>query len=250
MTETSDNAFLGGRLNILQPKVGYRAGADPVFLAAAVGAKPGQTALDLGCGVGTAMLCLATRVPGLELVGVELQSELAALARENLSRNSLSGDVWQADISAMPHDLKARRFDHVMTNPPFFDRKAGSRAADAGREQGRGETIDVDAWLGFAIERIEPKGSLTVVNRIERLPDCLTALQGKVGHITVLPLAPRIGRPSKLFVLNAIRGSKGAFCLRSPLVLHTGVRHETDGDSYTEQAQAILRGGAALLLRD
>ncbi|MEO0916318.1 MAG: methyltransferase, partial [Pseudomonadota bacterium] len=62
MTATTDNAFLGGRLQVLQPAVGYRAGADPVLLAAAVDAGPGHSVLDVGCGVGTALLCLGTRV--------------------------------------------------------------------------------------------------------------------------------------------------------------------------------------------
>ena len=57
-TETTDNAFLGGRVQLLQPRRGYRAGVDPVLLAAAVAARPGEAVLELGCGVGTALLCL------------------------------------------------------------------------------------------------------------------------------------------------------------------------------------------------
>lgn len=250
MIETSDNAFLGGRLRVLQPKAGYRAGADPVFLAAAVDAKPGQSVLELGCGVGTAMLCLTARIPDLDLVGVEYQEELAALARENLARNNVDGQIRHADIKALPGDIKARRFDHVITNPPFFDREAGSRAGNASREHGRGETMNLDAWLGFAVKRIAPGGHLTLINRVERLPECLSNISGRVGHITVLPLAPRVGRPAKLFILRAIRGSKGPFELRHPLVLHEGSRHVVDGDSYTEAAQSVLRDGAALQLND
>ena len=77
MSETREDAFLGGRLTIRQPVRGYRAGADPVFLAAAVAAKPGERVLELGCGVGTALLCLGARVAGLDLTGVERQGDLA-----------------------------------------------------------------------------------------------------------------------------------------------------------------------------
>lgn len=80
-TDTTDNGFLGGRLQLLQPRRGYRAGLDPVLLAASVAARPGQAVLELGCGVGTALLCLGARVPGLSLTGVELQPDYAALAR-------------------------------------------------------------------------------------------------------------------------------------------------------------------------
>jgi tRNA1Val (adenine37-N6)-methyltransferase len=80
------DAFLGGRLHVWQPARGYRAGTDPVFLAAACPARSGEHVLELGCGVGVASLCLAARVEGLALTGVERQVDYAALARRNAER--------------------------------------------------------------------------------------------------------------------------------------------------------------------
>ena len=81
--ELSTDAFLGGRLSIMQPIRGYRAAADPVLLAAAVPARAGDAVLELGCGAGVASLCLGQRVPGLIQFGLELQPAYAALARRN-----------------------------------------------------------------------------------------------------------------------------------------------------------------------
>ena len=94
------NAFLGGRVQLWQPREGYRAGIDPVLLAATVPAQPGQRVLELGCGAGPALCCLGVRVPGLALTGIEVQPAYAALARRNLSENGLSGTVIEADIAA------------------------------------------------------------------------------------------------------------------------------------------------------
>jgi tRNA1Val (adenine37-N6)-methyltransferase len=58
---TTVDGFLGGKLQVEQPVSGYRAATDPVYLAAAVPAKAGQTVLDVGCGVGVASLCLGVR---------------------------------------------------------------------------------------------------------------------------------------------------------------------------------------------
>ena len=55
----TEDGFLGGRLRILQPDKGYRAGIDSVFLAASVPCGPGETALEAGIGTGVAALCLA-----------------------------------------------------------------------------------------------------------------------------------------------------------------------------------------------
>ncbi|MEO1537123.1 MAG: methyltransferase [Pseudomonadota bacterium] len=248
MTDTRASSFLDGRLTIEQPVTGYRAGADPVFLAAAVGASAGEQVLELGCGVGTAFLCLGARVPGLDLTGVELQPALAELAERNLARNGIKGRVIAADLAALPLDLRARRFDHVLMNPPFFRRDEGSSAPDDSREQGRGETIDLMVWLDVALRRIKPGGTLTVVNRIERLPECLAGIAKRAGDVTVLPLAPRRDRAAKLFLLGARKGAKGPFVLKAPLVLHRGARHVADGESYTDAAQNILRKAAALPL--
>ena len=57
-TNFSTDDFLGGKLRVKQPKKGYRAGIDPVLLAASVNAHIGDNILDLGCGVGVASLCL------------------------------------------------------------------------------------------------------------------------------------------------------------------------------------------------
>ena len=110
--------FLGGKLRVYQPRKGYRAGVDPVLLAASIPAQSGQTVLELGCGVGVASLCLSTRVSGLTVTGVELQKDYADLAAQNATENGASFDVVNADLRHLPADLRQKRFDHVIMNPP------------------------------------------------------------------------------------------------------------------------------------
>ena len=248
MTETRDDAFLGGRLRIRQPVTGYRAGADPVFLAASVRAKPGETVLDLGCGVGTALLCLMARLPEVSVTGVEREKVFADIARFNVRANGIPAEIIAADIENLPSDLMAQSFDHVMFNPPFFDRSRGSAALDTNREAGRGASKTLRIWADVALRRLRPGGNLSVIQRIEQLPAMVSALTDRAGDIQVLPLQPRRNRPAKLFILNAKKGAKGDFSLRAPLILHRGDAHVEDGDSYTDTANAILREGAALVM--
>ncbi|WP_147109146.1 tRNA1(Val) (adenine(37)-N6)-methyltransferase [Tateyamaria sp. syn59] len=247
MTSTLDadlthDAFLGGRLHLWQPRLGYRAGVDPVLLAASVPAKPGQSVLDLGCGVGTAALCLGARVEGLDLWGVERQADYAALAQ----RNGL--DTFAADLTDLPEALKARSFDHVLANPPFFDREAGHVASDLGREAGRGVETPVAAWIDAAARRLRHKGYLHMIHRAERVPDLLAGALGRLGSPEIWPLCPRIGKPAELAIFRARKNGRADFRLHFPIILHKGERHEQDAESYTPEIQAVLRAGAALHL--
>jgi tRNA1(Val) A37 N6-methylase TrmN6 len=243
--ELTRDAFLGGRLSLLQPREGYRAGTDPVLLAAFVPARAGENVLDLGCGAGTAALCLAARVPGLELHGLELQPAYAALARRNALDNGITLHVHEGDLRAMPKDLRALAFDHVLTNPPFHSAATPSR--DAGRAVAHHEGgAGLADWIVAGLRRLRPGGTLSLVQRIDRLPEALAALAGRAGAVEVLPLAARAGRPAGRFLLRARKGSRRPFVLHAPLVLHEGPAHARDGDDYAPAARAVLRDLAAL----
>ncbi len=244
--DLTDDGFLGGRLRILQPRVGYRAATDPVLLAAAVPAKPGQRALELGCGAGVASLCLLSRVPGLSVTGIERQAAYADLARQNAARNSLDLMVIEGDLARMPKPMLAQSFDHVLANPPYFRASDGTMATDPGREAAfREETLLAD-WTDAALRRLKPGGWLTMIHLTDRLGDILATLSGRAGSVTILPVAPRVGRPASRVILRARKGGKAPLTLLAPFILHDGPDHLRDGDDFSPAARAVLRQGAAL----
>lgn len=245
-SDLTRNNFLNGRVRLWQPRAGYRAGVDPVLLAAAVPAKPGQTVLELGCGAGAAILCVLARVSGVYGVGVELQTPYAELARRNADENDAQLEVIEADLSALPAELKQRQFEHVIANPPYYRAGAHSAAIDRGRRIALGEGTPLDSWFDTAARRLAPRGYLHMIQKADRLPDMMSGCTGRLGSVEVLPLAARMGRAAELVILRARKGGKAAFRLHAPLILHTGDRHEKDGESYTTQVSAVLRDGAAL----
>ena len=242
----SRDAFLGGKVTLFQPKTGYRAGIDPVLLAASVPVRAGQSLLDLGCGAGAAALCVGARVPGVALTGVEQQAAYAALARRNGQANGVDFQVIQADVAALPDALRQRQFDHVIANPPYFDPTRRSAATDAGREAALSAQTPLAIWIETAARRLRAKGYLHLVLHISQMPEALAACSARLGSIEVLPVTARAGRPAHVILLRARMAGRAAFRLHNPLVLHEGARHDRDGDSYTEQVTAVLRDGAAL----
>lgn len=246
MGRLSTDEFLGGRVTLHQPRAGYRAGIDPVLLAASLPAAPGEQVLDLGCGAGAASLCLAARVPGVRVTGLECQPDYADLARRNAAANGVEMTIITGDLGAMPDALRQRQFAHVMANPPYFDRRRGTAARDDGRETALGERTPLADWVREAAKRAAPGGHVTFIQRAERLPDLLSLAQDRLGSLEVLPLIPRRGRAARLILLRGRKGGRARFRLHDGWVLHEGDAHSGDRENYTAATACVLRRGGAL----
>ena len=247
--DTTEDAVLGGRLVLRQPKRGHRFGHDAILLAAAVDAQGGRIAVDLGAGVGTAGLALAHRVPRLDVRLIEVDPTLAALARENAARNMLAGRVSVAELdiaTATPLDfiekamLRPGAADHVLMNPPFNDPARQNVSPDPKRQQAHVAHDDtLRVWLNCASRLLKPQGTLTLIWRATGLGDVLTALQG-FGGISVVPIHPKPGSAAIRVLVNAVSGGAAPFALFPPLTLNNA-----DGKPSAE-AEAILRGGGTI----
>ncbi len=238
---TTRDALLGGRVLLYQPRKGQRASADAVMLAAAVPARRGQQVLELGCGTGVAMLCLAARQPGLQIDGVEIQPDLVALATRNIAANG-----QEASLHAVPGDIRTRipgiqpnSYDQVFANPPYFEPGAHRQAADPGRALAR-QGSDSAAWVAAMLRHCKPGGRITLIQRVEQLGALLAALAPKAGSIELVPLHSKPDQPAKRLILRAVKGGKAPLVLRPGLVLH-----QPNGE-YFPEIDAVLREGAAL----
>lgn len=242
-SDITEDRILGGGLVLRQPASGYRTGIDPVFLAAAMPLCARGRALDLGCGVGAAALCLALRQPGLQVTGLEIQPALAELARANVTLNGLGERVSIAtgDLLRPPAEIGAGGFDMVLANPPFHEAGKFSAPREPGRARGHMEgEADLAAWIDCALNLAASRSVLALIHKPERLGDILAALEGRAGAVRVFPLWAGPGKPARRILLRAEKGSAAALTLHAGLVLH-----DADG-RYSVAAEAVLREGAAL----
>ena len=243
-SETQDY-LLGGRVQIRQPAEGYRVAIDPIFLAASMTPEPETTILDVGAGVGAASLCLAARVPGCRIVGLEMQRDVVRLASENIILNSMRGrvEILAGDLLRPPPRLAAGTFAHVMANPPYFESTNHTPSSNLNKalSHGEGEAV-LEHWIRFALLMVRPKGTVTFIHRADQLDRILAYFAGKMGDIVIYPLWPGKDKPAKRVLLRGCKNSNGPLRFSPGMVLHG-----LDG-RFTPQAEAILRDGAALTL--
>lgn len=241
MDFTTDD-FLGGKVQLRQPVGGYRATSDAVLLAAAVDAAGAVKVLDVGCGSGAVSLCAAARLPLAEISGIELQPEMAVLARENIVLNGLQNrlSVFESDIRAKRIDgVPTGGFDWVVTNPPFIleNQPSPDKVRDLAHRESACLLKD---WIFNCLRYVKARGYFALINRADRLPEILALLYGRLGGIRIIPVWTKEGEPAKRVVIVGRKGSK------SPAILETGVVLTDKNGVKTARADAIMRFGEPL----
>ena len=248
----TEDAFLGGKLRVLQPEKGYRAGIDAVFLGAAIPAQEGDAVFEAGIGVGVASLCLLSRCPNVHVTGMEVTARYAMMCEENAKRNGFAGhvNVIHADVKeALRKDLahlpQHGTFAHAFANPPYFEdgkvTQSPSLLKAAAHAFG---PDDLEVWIKIMHSMVGLRGTVTVIHRADTLGKLLTAMEEKFGDIRVAPLYAREGTAASRVIVQGVRGSKAPMQLLPGLILHNA-----EGNGFTPDAEAVLRDGAGWRLR-
>lgn len=246
--EFTEDAFLGGRLRLRQPKSGHRAGHDAMLLAAATSAESGNRVVDFGAGVGAAGLAVAKRVAGIELVLVEIDEMLAGLARDNAASNAIAADVVVLDVASAADAFAAAGLspdsaDVVLMNPPFNDPARHRASPDKTRAIAHVSTAaTLESWIRAARRVLKSGGVLTVIWRADGLVGLLAALEGGFGSLAILPVHGDASTPAIRVLVRAIKGGKAPTRIHASLMLN-------DGSAMpNKQVQDILAGKGALPL--
>jgi tRNA1(Val) A37 N6-methylase TrmN6 len=222
----TEDAFLGGQLRLRQPKSGHRAGHDAMLLAAAAAARSGDRVVDLGAGVGAAGLAVARRVPGIELVLVEIDATLAALARDNAASNGIAAQVVVLDVTSAANGFAAAgltpdSIDLVLMNPPFNDPARHRASPHKGREIAHVATeATLESWVRASRRLLKSGGALTLIWRADGLAEVLAALGRGFGSLTILPVHGDARSPAIRVLIRAIKGGKAPVRMLAALMLN------------------------------
>jgi tRNA1(Val) A37 N6-methylase TrmN6 len=243
--EIGEDRLFGGRLRLLQPMKGHRAGSDAVLLAAAIPELGEGSLADFGAGVGTVGLTVALRQPMLDVVLVERDPELVALAVRNAGLNGLEGRV-RAVIGTIGERGGARdalpsaSVAWVAMNPPFFEAGEVRASPVANRRVAHVAGQSLGDWLKEARRVLKPGGGVSIIHRAEALGAILVGLETGFGAVEIRPVHGQAERPAIRVIVSARLGSKKPAALLPALVLNGA-----DG-RFTAFSEALHRGEALL----
>ncbi|MBA1158288.1 tRNA1(Val) (adenine(37)-N6)-methyltransferase [Microvirga mediterraneensis] len=246
MIEITEDLLLGGRVHLVQPERGHRAGTDAVLLAASAPVGPGDVVVDVGAATGAVGLMAAAREKGARFVFVERDPGLAEMCRRNCRDNGVEGQVAVADVldreSRLAAGLVPEGADLVLTNPPFLEEGLARISPDRIRAAAHALPAGgLEAWLKACAGLLKPKGRLVVIHRADRTAECLRIVEKWLGGLELRFVHPSADRAAIRVLLSGIKGSRAPLGILPPLILNG-----LDG-RFTPQAEALHRGEADLL---
>ncbi|MDH6178154.1 tRNA1(Val) A37 N6-methylase TrmN6 [Bradyrhizobium japonicum] len=250
VTDFTEDAFLGGQLRLRQKRSGHRAGHDAILLAAATEARAGDRVVDLGAGIGTAGLALGRRVAGIGLSLVEIDPELAELARANAAANGIAAETIVLDVTTDAQAFAANGLvpdsvDVVLMNPPFNDPARHRGSPDQARRTAHVASEEtLNAWVHAARRILRSDGALTLIWRADGIAEVLTALSRGFGSLSILPVHGEAGRPAIRVLVRAVKGG------RAPTRLLPGLMLNDESGVPKNQVTEILEGRALLPLAE
>lgn len=221
MEAITDDTFLNGHLTVNQPRDGYRFSIDAVLLADFVQCKDGQMIIDLGTGCGIIALMLAIRHPGVQLVGVEIQDELARTAAANVHANRLEDririlhqDIKELHIQQVP-DL----VHQVVCNPPYRRVKSGRLNPDRRKAGARHEIFARLAdFVDAAARMLQLSGRLSCIYPAERLTDLIDHLrQANLEPKRLRLVHSKREEGARLVLITAAKGGRPGLVVDPPL---------------------------------
>ena len=238
--ESSLDPFIGGHLRIRQSRAGYRFSIDaPILAYHAVPVKPGERILDLGTGCGIMSLITAWRYPDARILAVEIQAELADLARLNVEENGFQSriTVVEGDMLRLGADELGPPVDMVMSNPPYRKPHSGRVNPQNQRALARHEiAVSLEGLIKSMRKFLKTGGRGWMIYPVERLAELMAGMRAHHLEPKYLRMIhSRRDTDAKRCLLKVVKAAHPGLTTGPPLIIY-----RTKG-VYTAEVASMLR---------
>lgn len=228
------------QLTLHQNHQGYRFALDAFLLADFVPATTHSPYIDLGTGCGVIALLLARRFPQAQIVGLELQTPLVALAQANTHRNGLASRVaiLQADIRQAATLFPAGAFATVVCNPPYRALGQGRLNPHQEKAMARHEVaLTLVQLVQAARHLLGHRGRLLLTYHPARLSElCVCLEEAALRPHRLRLIHPTAQSAATMVLVEAVRAGRDALTVLPPLFVYT------QADVYSAEMHAIFQG--------
>lgn len=225
-------------LKIIQNKDGFCFGMDSVLLSDfAKNIKKDSIVLDLGTGTGIIPTLLCGKTNLKKVIGVEIQEEVAKMARKSILLNNLENkfEIINENIINLNKIFEKNYFDVIVTNPPYKKINTGIINENEKKLISRHElTATLEDFIKIVKDLLKDKGEFYMVHRPERLVDILSLMRKyKIEPKLIRFVCPNKNKEPNLILIKGIKNAKPFLKIEKNLYIY-----ELDGN-YTDELKKI-----------
>ena len=219
-------------LRIIQARDSYRFSVDSILLLNFIRLKNYEKIIDLGTGSGIIPLLLFGKKKGLSIYGIEIQKDLADMARRSVELNKLQNDITiiQEDFRNLKNIFKNQQFDVVVSNPPYISMGQGKINPSINKAIARHEIKgDLEDMISVSNYLLKNKGRIYLIYRSAKLIKLVITLKRYGIEPKVIKLIhPRPGENANLVLLEGIKSGKEELKIEDPIFLYSNKKMETN----------------------
>ena len=191
---------------IIQKKKGFCFGMDAVLLS------------------GIIPILLEAKTEGKDFTGLEIQQEMADMARRSVGLNSLEDRVRivQGDIREASRLFGKASFDVVTSNPPYMNDSHGLKNPDLPKAIARHEVLcTLEDVAREAALLLKPGGRFYMVHRPHRLAEIITVLKEyKLEPKRMKLVHPFVDRDANMVLIESVRGGRSMMKVEAPVIVY------------------------------
>ncbi len=220
-------------LKIIQNKDGFCFGMDSVLLSDfAKEIKKNSSIADLGTGTGILAILLSGKTQDTQIVGVEIQKEVAEMANRSILLNNLKNriQIICEDIKNLKAKYEQGSFDAIVTNPPYKKVGTGKINKKDKKIISRHEiTANLEDFISISNYLLKDHGSIYMVHRPERIADIFVLLRKYKLEPKILRLIyPNVEKSPNLILIKAVKNAKPFLKVEKPLIVYTSEGNYTE----------------------
>jgi len=223
---------------IIQNTEGFCFGIDSVLLSDfAKDIRNNSRVMDLGTGTGILCILLSGKTNLKEIYGIEIQEEVANMAKRSVELNSLQDKIKiiNENILNLENVFEKGSFDAIVTNPPYKKINTGLQNESEKKLISRHElTANLEDFIKVSKDMLKDKGEFYMVHRPERLVDIIYLMRKyKIEPKQIRFVAPKPSKEPNLVLIKGVKNAKEF--LKFDNILYV---YNEDG-SYTEELLKI-----------